>query len=107
MALGALTILEGADAIGPIRFLRCNLVGDATYASGGSAGLLAKLRTLTQQANLNILAVIDQGGGAAPLSRMEYDHANEKLFARVKTTGAESAVANQSGDTYNLLIICA
>jgi hypothetical protein len=107
MALGTLAILESAAAVGPVSFYRCSLIGDAAYGAGGTAGLLAALRTLMKQPNLNILDVKDVSPVAASLSRLEYDHGTEKLFARVKTTGVESAVADQSAITYNLFIIAA
>ena len=38
-------------------------------------------------------------------SALEYDHVNDKLFARVRTTGVESAVGNQSAIAYRLFVI--
>lgn len=102
MALGNLTIVERVDAVGPVFHFRCTLVGDGAYPAGGSTGLLAKLRTATGMPNLNIISVKDEGILA---DAAEYDHANEKLFIRVKATGVESAVANQSGVTYGLYIV--
>ncbi len=107
MALGALALVEQAAAVGPVRFLRCTLVGDGAYGAGGSTGLLAKLQALLSAPNLNILDVRDVTGPGVTLSRLEYDHTNEKLFARVKTTGVESAVADQSAISYVLFIIAA
>lgn len=104
MALGALVIVEELAAVGPVKHYRCSLVGDGTYAAGGSVGLLAKLRTATGHPGLNIIAVHPQSAPAT-LSELSYDHANEKLFARVRTTGVESAVADQSGVTYGLHIV--
>lgn len=103
MALGTLTIVEKVTApTGPVFFLRCTLVGDGAYPAGGSTGLLAKLREALKAPNLNILSVKDEGILAdAP----EYDHANEKLFIRVKATGVESAVGNQAGVTYGLFVV--
>lgn len=100
MALGALTVVEQVAAFGPVKFYRCTLVGDGAYPAGGSTGLLAKLQALVKQ-NVNILFVKDEGILA---DIVEYDHPNEKLFVRVKATGVESVVANQSGVTYSLLI---
>lgn len=105
MALGALTILEKIQSGGgPTFHLRCSIVGDGAYGAGGSTGLLAKLRTALKDDQINILSVVGQSDPAT-LSELEYDHANEKLFARVRTTGVESAVANQSGVTYGLCIV--
>jgi hypothetical protein len=103
MALGAFTVVEQVAAQGPVKHIRATIVGDSAYAAGGSTGLLAKLKTALNEAGTNILAVEDQSAPAT-LSRLEYDHANEKLFARVRTTGVESAVADQSSVTYQLII---
>lgn len=102
MALGALTIVERVDAVGPVFHFRVNLVGDGAYPAGGSTGLLAALRAATGMPNLNIISVKDEGILA---DAAEYDHANEKLFIRVKATGVESAVGNQAGVTYRLYIV--
>lgn len=104
-ALGTVALIESADAVGPVRFLRVSLIGDGAYPAGGTAGLLAALQALLKAPSFNILEVRDVSGPAASLSRLEYDHANDKLFARVKTTGVESAVADQSAITYNLFIV--
>lgn len=105
MALGALTLVEKIDSQGPVFHCRCNLVGDSAYSAGGSTGLLAKLRTLLDAPNLNILAVVDQTAPGVGLNEVSYDHANEKLFMRVRTTGVESADSDQSDVTYGLYIV--
>jgi len=104
MSLGALTLVEKVSAVGPVFHLRCAVLGDGTYPAGGSTGLLAKLKTLLKDDNVNIISVADQSDPAS-VSALEYDHTNEKLFARVRTTGVESAVANQSAITYGLYIV--
>jgi hypothetical protein len=105
MALGALTIVEKIHmGGGPLWALRCTIVGDGAYAAGGSTGLLAKLKTALKDDQINIISVQDSSPPAT-VSRLEYDHANEKLFARVRTTGVESAVADQSAVTYGLDIV--
>ena len=103
MALGALVIVEKVAAVGPVKHFRCTIVGDATYPAGGSTGLLAKLKAAMAGEELNILEV---NGQSAPttVSELAYDHTNEKLFARVRATGVESAVADQSAITYGLTI---
>jgi hypothetical protein len=69
MALGALT-LTATDVKGPsevIAFYEISLVGDAAYATGGTAGLEAALQALTK--NLaEILCVVSIGanGGFVP-----------------------------------------
>lgn len=106
MALGAFNIVEEIAAIGPVRFLRCTVVGDGAYAAGGSTGLLAALRAATKQPGLNIIDVRDAYGSATTrATHVVYDHANEKLVARTTSTGAEFATADQSGTTHTLLII--
>ncbi len=105
MALGTLTIVERANAAGgPVFHIRATIVGDGAYAAGGSTGLLAKLKTALGDDQVNIISC----KGASPpatVSELEYDHANEKLFARVRTTGVESAVSDQSSVTYGLDIV--
>lgn len=103
MALGTLTVLSTVKGEGPLLSIRCSLVGDAAYPAGGTVGLLAAIRAKLSQPNFVIQAVQDTSI-PTPLSRLEYDHTNDKLFARVKTTGVESAVSDQSAVTYNLTI---
>jgi hypothetical protein len=103
MALGALTVVEKTQGQGPLWVVRASIVGDGAYAAGGSTGLLAKLRAALMAPGLNILGVVAQSLPAT-VSELEYDHATEKLFARVRTTGVESAVSDQSAVTYGLLI---
>jgi len=103
MALGTLTVVESVAGVGPIRVDRVTIVGDGAYPAGGSTGLLAKLRTALKLPALNIVSVKGQSDPAT-VSELEYDHTNEKLFARVRTTGVESAVSNQSGVTYGLVV---
>lgn len=104
MALGTLTIVEKHAAVGPVFHMRVTIVGDDAYPSGGSTGLLAALREAMGDESANILAVHPQSAPAT-VSELSYDHANEKLFARVRTTGAESAVSDQSSVTYGLHIV--
>lgn len=105
MALGTLAIVERVDGVGPVFQLRCSLVGDGAYAAGGSAGLLAALKAVLKDDGINIVSVTDQSPPAT-VAKLEYDHANDKVFARVRTTGVESGVANQSAITYGLHIVC-
>lgn len=106
MSLGALTIVEQVNGQGPVFHIRATIVGDGAYSAGGSTGLLAKLKTALKDDNLNIIAVKGQSAPGTT-SELEYDHANEKLFARVRATGVESAVSDQSGVTYGLYIVAA
>ena len=104
MALGTLTVVEKVEAVGPLKLYRCTLVGDSSYPTGGSTGLLAKLKAATKENGLDILAVLPQGSNGD--RHLEYDHANEKLFVRVMSTGLERANAtDESGATYGLTIM--
>lgn len=105
MSLGLLSIVDKTASVGPIVHARVTLVGDNTYPAGGSVGLLAKVRTALGAPNAKIVSVQDVSGPAVSLNRLEYDFANDKLFARVKTTQAESAVADQSATTYSLVVV--
>lgn len=106
MALGTLTAIKkgGQKASTPTFCDFITVQGDAAYPAGGSAGFQAAFRLAIGGDSRTIMGVIDQSDPAT-LSRLEYDHTNDKLFARVRTTGVESAVSNQSGVTYRLLVI--
>lgn len=107
MALGLLTVVDKTASVGPIFHARVTLVGDGTYPAGGSVGLLAKVRAALGAPAAKIVSVQDVTTPAGSLNRLEYDFATDKLFARVKTTQAESAVADQSAVTYSLLVVVA
>jgi hypothetical protein len=105
MALGVLAKVKdvGKTPSAPTYADLITVVGDAAYGAGGSAGFLAAFQTLVGQAR-TIVGV--QGcSDPATVSELEYDFTNDKLFARVRTTGVESAVANQSAVTYRLLVL--
>ena len=105
MAIGAVTRAQqvgGKEA--PIFHDLITVVGDSAYPAGGSTGFLAKYQALSGRAGATILGVIDQSQPST-VSALEYDHTNDKLFARVRSTGVESAVADQSAVTYRLLVI--
>lgn len=104
MALGALAVVEKVSAVGPLFCIRATVLGDGAYAAGGSTGLLSKLRVALSAPLLNIVSVTGQSDPAT-VSELEYDHTNEKLFARVRATGVESAVADQSAISYQLCIV--
>jgi hypothetical protein len=102
MALGTLAIVSSVVG-GGIFVDRCTLVGDGSYPTGGSTGLLAKLRTLHKSNGLSILSVKPEGDNGDRLP--EYDHANAKLKVRVISTAAEVANATDlSGVTFGLVI---
>lgn len=129
-ALGTLTIKKIIELGGRgAKLIKATLVGDAAYPSGGTAGLLPALRAALKDDGLQILSVIDEGSGDSATGatvgvRPEYVQpvfagvdafgapnprsaisSGDKLFVRVLSTGAESADADQSDATYNLVII--
>jgi len=109
MALGTMTIVEQVSPEGPLYIDRCTLVGDGAYPSGGTAGFEATYQAAAVAAGMKnavgrTIVMVHQDHDAE-LNALEYDHANDKLFGRVKTTGVESAVSNQSGITYVLTVI--
>jgi hypothetical protein len=103
MALGAGAVSKNFAAGTPRFHEHITVVGDGAYPAGGTPGFKAYFEDLVG-AQREILAVVDQSDPST-VSRLEYDHTNDKLFARVRATGAESAVANQSGVTYRLLVL--
>lgn len=105
MALGTPTrVKQVGEKRGPIFHDLITFAGDGAYPSGGTAAFQAFFRNLSGRQGAVIVAVFDQSQPDT-LSRLEYDHTNDKLFARVRTTGVESAVSNQSAVTYRLLVI--
>ncbi len=104
MALGAITVVEQVAAQGPVFVDRVSIVGDGAYPAGGSPGFEALFQAAvagTGEAKTSgrvIVALLQDHD--TELSALEYDHTADKLFARVKTTGVESAVADQSAITY-------
>lgn len=105
MSLGTLTVLEGGESPnGPLWIERCTLVGDNAYATGGSVGLLAALRTFKKSNNLNIIAVLGQDNAGKQIG---YDHATDK-FKVYAAGGAETANATDlSASTFNIVVISA
>jgi hypothetical protein len=104
MSLGALTIVEKTQGQGPVFICRCSIVGDNAYPAGGSVGLLAKMRAALLAAGLNILSVHDQSP-PSNANRVEYDHANDKLFVRSRTTGAEAGAGDLSAQTFGFVVM--
>jgi hypothetical protein len=105
MALGAITRVKkvGAKPSAPTYADLITVVGDGAYPAGGTVGFLASFQAAVGDKR-DIVGVIDQSDPST-LSALEYDFTNDKLFARVRTTGVESAVGNQSGVTYRLLVL--
>ena len=109
MALGAITILEQAASQGPIFHDRISMVGDGAYPAGGSPGFEALFQAAvagTGETPLTAREIVSvHQDFDAELNSLEYDHTNDKLFARVKTTAVESAVSDQSGITYIMTVV--
>lgn len=106
MSLGTFTIAEQGAAQGPLFHDRCTVQGDDAYPSGGTPGFEAAYQAALAAVGIGpreIVAVIPQHD--TTINVAEYDHANDKLFVRVKATGVESAVSDQSGNVYAMLII--
>lgn len=102
MSLGTITVLERAAAQGPLFHDRVSIVGDDAYPSGGTPGFEASLQAAIGSGR-QIVGLIGEFDGT--INSLEYDHANDKLFVRVRATGVESAVSDQSSNTYRALII--
>jgi hypothetical protein len=105
MALGLLTSVNAAAAQGPIFYDTVTLVGDATYPTGGSTGLQAKLQTLRGDGRVIITAIMTDGAGYL----VHYNNANDKLLFYVQDAGGALAdVANAtdlSAVTVKMVII--
>lgn len=109
MAIGAITSEaehghRGTDAI----FLELiSFAGDGTYSAGGTAGFQTSVRAALDAGDIEILAVFGQDcGGYVPV----YDKDNDKLKVYEQTDTAtspliETATANLSGTTFNVLVI--
>ncbi len=118
-ALGTLTI-DKVIELGGCKLIKCHLLGDTNYggASGGTVGLLTEIRRQLKDSYLQIASC---KGVSIPgtVSELEYDEAvfttagdpttaiasGDKLLARVRTTGVESAVDDQHAITYKLFIV--
>ena len=105
MSLGTLTKVRksGQKPTAPSYVDLITVVGDGAYPAGGTPGFAALFNTLVGQTR-TITGVVDQSQPST-VSALEYDFTNDKLFARVRTTGVESAVADQSAVTYRLLVL--
>lgn len=104
MALGTLTLVSAAvrGPSDPVFTDVVTVVGDNSYPTGGSTGMLAKIRAAMKDQR-EILTVID---AAAPGGRRcAYDQANEKLMV-FGTTGAEiAATTDLSAVTFRLVVL--
>lgn len=104
MALGTLTGVNAAAAQGPIFWDTVTLVGDASYPTGGSTGLQAKLQTLRGDGRVIVLVYLADGSGNV----VSYNNANDKLIFYIQDAGgalAEPAnTTDLSGVTLKLVI---
>jgi hypothetical protein len=114
MSLGLITVLEEVAVQGPTRTLRCSIVGDDSYPTGGTVGFTALLQAATLAAgvlgSVKGAEIVDfrhvQGGGGTIVdSELHYDHTNDTLMAVVLSTAAQTANAvDLSTNTYVCLI---
>jgi len=109
MALGTITVPATGDSKGggfPVFFDRISFAGDGAYPTGGTASFQAAFREKVS-GNREILAVIPEDcGGYVPV----YDKTNDKLKVYEQTNVVtspliETATADLSGTTFNLVII--
>lgn len=106
MSLGAFTVAnEIGRKGGPLSMARLTIVGDASYPTGGTPDFAALVATALGITGIEIEAVIHQGPVTADFA-VAYDKANDKLTARVISTGAQVANAvDLSGTTFEVLVI--
>lgn len=91
MSVVTVTVIDSVAGVGPIFHDNVSVVGDASYSTGGSTGLAAKLRAATKDARAIIEASCFDGSGYA----VEYHPADDKMKVFVSADGAQSAeVAN-------------
>jgi len=111
MGLGNMARLTqtGQGPQNPLFFDLVTLVGESSYAAGGSTGLQAKLRAQTGAAGRTIIAVVGQLTSGYVIN---YDRANGKLLVYYANADAADGplievpdTTNLSGVTFTLLII--
>ena len=104
MAFGTPISLSKDSAVGPIFFDVINIDNDSAYQSGqgGSEGLQAKLRGLRKDQR-TILSVTDCTTGSNDM--VVYNPESGKLQTIVKSSGAEHASGDLSGETLTLAIV--
>lgn len=104
MSLGAMTSNVAAAARGPVFIDDVTIVGDSSYPTGGSAGLLAALRLLRKD-NRTILDVKSNATNGG--YHVTYVPSTDLLVVRVGATGVDTEVANAtnlSGTNFGFLI---
>jgi len=92
----------------PVRLDHFAITGDAAYAAGGSAAFEAFVRSELGQKVTVIGVIPGECSGYVPV----YDKANDKLKIYQALYGGgpaaplvEDATANQSGRTYNMIVV--
>ncbi len=105
MALGTLTGVNAAAAQGPIFFDTVTLVGESSYAAGGSTGLQAKLQTLRGDGRVIIFVYVADGSGNV----VSYNSTTEKLIVYIQDgSGAlaePSDTTSLAAVTFKLVIV--
>ena len=101
MTLGDITLVEAAAGQGPIFYDRVTIVGDGAYPADGTPSFEALLQAVIGNGR-QIIGLQSEPDGE--INQCEYDHAADKLFVRVRATGVESAVSDQSALTYSVLV---
>jgi len=91
MSLGALSSNVIAAARGPVFIDDVTLVGDSSYPTGGSTGLLAALRALRKD-NRTILDVKSNAANGG--YHVTYVPSTDLLVVKTGTTGTDVEVAN-------------
>jgi hypothetical protein len=93
MALGTLTSVSQAAAEGPLFFDKFTIVGDGAYLTGGTTGLLAKLRAARGDSRAIVTC---KGKGSTAGYTCEYVVATDKLqvFFEDQTSGVTAEAAN-------------
>jgi len=92
MALGTLTLVTQAAADGPLFFDKFTIVGDGSHVTGGTTGLLAKLRAACGDSR-SILTC--KGKGSTAGYSCEYVPSTDKL--RVDFEDQTSGVTADAG----------
>lgn len=100
MALGAITVLEKNQIVGPLNIDRIQFNGDSTYPTGGTAGFQTTLRAALGKGNVQILYITTIEGGGFNLV---YDGTNDKL--KVNSGASEHAAGDISATPFRALVI--
>jgi hypothetical protein len=86
-----------------LKAARMSFAGDTSYPTGGTASFKSFVEVALGR---KIKEVVDVVSASCGDNRLEYDHANDKLFVRVISTAAEVAnTTNQSATTFNCTVL--